>query len=205
MMNDVMSYTVQHHLKPRRLVGISDAQIDQHWALYEGYVKNVNALLQELRKLEIGSREWGELKRRAGFELNGMILHEHYFGNLAAGSRLSSGSDLSHALTNAWGTVKVWREDLAKTAAMRGVGWAILYHDPAADRLFNWWVGDHEVNHPAGFHPVLVLDVWEHAWVVDYGVGGREVYIAAFFDNVNWEVVEQRFRTSKAGHVAACV
>ncbi|HLF49185.1 MAG TPA: Fe-Mn family superoxide dismutase [Methylomirabilota bacterium] len=203
-MNDQTSYPVQQHLKPGRLTGISDAQIEQHWALYEGYVKNTNSLFEALGRLEIGSREWAELKRRAGFEFNGMVLHEYYFGNLAAGSHLSPSSDLAVALTAMWGTVNVWREDLAKTAAMRGVGWAILYHDPAADRLFNWWVSDHEVNHPAGLHPILVVDVFEHAWVVDYGIAGREAYIAAFFENVHWEVVEQRFRTSTAGHLTAC-
>jgi Fe-Mn family superoxide dismutase len=205
MMNDVMRYVVQQQLKPEGLSGISDEQIDQHWALYEGYVKNANALVEALGKLEIGSREWGELKRRVGFEFNGMILHEYYFGNLGAGSRLSSGGELATDLTNTWGTIKVWREDMAKTAAMRGSGWAILYHDSAADRLFNWWVGDHEINHPAGFHPILVLDVWEHAWVVDYGISGREQYIKAFFENINWDIVEQRLRTSKAAHIAACV
>lgn len=200
-----MRYTVQKHLKPGRLSGISEAQVDQHWALYEGYVKNTNALLEALGALEVGSREWGELKRRAGFEFNGMILHEYYFGGLATGSRLSPSGELAGALTATWGTVNAWRQDMTGTAAMRGVGWAILYHDPAADRLFNWWVSDHEINHPAGFHPMLVLDVFEHAWVVDYGIAGRGAYIAAFFENVNWDVVEHRFRTSKAGHVIAGV
>ena len=194
-----MSYSVQDRIKPRALRGISDDQIRQHWALYEGYVKNVNGLLEDLERAEIGSRSWAELKRRAGFEFNGMALHEYYFGNLAAGSQLSAQSALASDLMGSWGTVEVWRQDFAKTGAMRGVGWAILYRDPMSDRLFNWWIGDHELNHPAGCHPILVLDVFEHAWMVDYGASGRDEYIRAFLDNVCWEVVEQRYKDSRAG------
>jgi Fe-Mn family superoxide dismutase len=196
-------YQVQSHLKPKALVGISDEQIDQHWTLYEGYVKNVNALLEEIERAEPGAATWAELKRRAGFEWNGMALHEYYFGNLAAGGHLSAQSALADELVAAWGNVDAWREQFARTGATRGVGWAILYRDPAARRLFNWWIGDHDLNHPAGCHPILVLDVWEHAWMVDHGAGGRETYIAAFLENVYWEVVEQRHRDSMAGHAPA--
>ena len=191
-------YTVQEHLKPKALAGISDEQIEQHWHLYEGYVKNTNELIEELDKAEVGSREWSEVKRRLGFEFDGMALHEYYFGNLAAGAALSSQSGLATALVEQWGDMPAWREDFATTAAMRGIGWAILYHDPHAHRLFNWWVSDHENNHPAGLCPILVLDVWEHAFMVDYAVGDKAKYVDAFLDNVAWPVVEQRFKDSKA-------
>jgi Fe-Mn family superoxide dismutase len=79
---------------------------------------------------------------------------------------------------------------------MRGVGWVILYHDLLAGRRFNWWVSDHEVNHPAGLHPILVLDVFEHAWMVDYGAREKGKYVKAFLENVSWETVEQRFKDS---------
>ena len=189
-------YDVQEHLRPRGLTGISDEQIEQHWQLYEAYVKNTNELLEEIETAEHGSRVWGELKRRLGFEFNGMVLHEYYFANLAAGAALSTGSELAAALAAGWGDIPAWREDFAQTAAMRGVGWVILYHDPLAGRLFNWWVSDHEVNHPAGLHPLLVLDVFEHAWMVDYGAGERSKYVKAFLENVSWEIVEQRFKDS---------
>ena len=103
-----------------------------------------------------------------------MVLHEYYFANLASGSKLSPGSDLAVDLGAAWGSVGAWREDFAKTGGMRGVGWAILYRDPATGGLFNWWVSSHEQGHPAGFNPVLVLDVFEHAFMVDHGAGGRD-------------------------------
>jgi superoxide dismutase, Fe-Mn family len=103
----------------------------------------------------------------------------------------------------AWGSAGAWREDFAKTGAMRGVGWAILYHDPATGALLNCWISSHEQGHPAGFHPILVLDVFEHAFMVDYGASGRAEYITAFLENVNWEVVEQRHKDSKAGRYTA--
>jgi Fe-Mn family superoxide dismutase len=196
-------YSVHKNVKPARLRGISDDQIDQHWKLYEGYVKNANGMIEDLAKAEPGSRAWAELKRRLAFEVDGMVLHEYYFGNLASGSAPDKRGALVTACTEAWGSTAAWREELAKTAAMRGVGWAILYRDPATDHLFNWWVGDHELYHPAGWHPLLVLDVWEHAYMVDHGADGREAYVKAFFDNVNWDVVEQRFKDSRAGQTPA--
>lgn len=198
-----MTYAVQKHVRPSALDGISDEQIAQHWALYEGYVSNANALLEDLDTTEAGSRQWAELKRRAGFEIDGVVLHEYYFANLASGATLSPGSDLATDLAERWGTTAAWREDFTRTGAIRGVGWAILYHDPAIDRLFNWWVSSHEVNHPAGFHPVLVMDVFEHAWMVDRGASGRDDYIAAFLGNVRWEIVEQRYKDSKHGRYSA--
>jgi Fe-Mn family superoxide dismutase len=167
-----VKYDGQEYLKPRGLTGISDEQIEQHWHLYEAYVKNTDEPLQEIETAEHGSRIWGALKRRLGFEFNGMVHHEHYVTNLAAGAAPSSGSELAAALAAGWGDIPVWREDFAQTAAMRGVDGVILYHDPLAGRLFNWWVSDHEVNHPAGLHPLLVLDVFEQAWMVDYGAEG---------------------------------
>ena len=191
-----MTYKVQEHLKPKSLTGISDGQIEQHWQLYEAYVKNTNELLDEIREAEPGSRQWAELKRRLGFEYNGMALHEYYFGNLGAGRPLKQKSALADALATDWGDFRAWREEFAKTAAIRGIGWVILYHDPLTGRLFNWWVSDHEVNHPAGLHPLLVLDVFEHAWMVDYGAGEKGKYVKAFLKNVSWGVVEQRFKDS---------
>jgi len=198
-----VSFKVQDHIKPKALTGISDDQIGQHWRLYEGYVKSANGLLDGAAKAEPGSPTWAEIKRRLGFEVDGMVLHEYYFANLAAGSKLSPGSDLAVDLGAAWGSVGAWREDFARTGGMRGVGWAILYRDPATGGLFNWWVSSHEQGHPAGFNPVLVLDVFEHAFMVDHGAGGRDAYIAAFLENVNWEVVEQRHKDSTAGRFTA--
>ena len=193
-----MPYKVKDGLKPRNLKGISNDQIDQHWELYQGYVKNVNELIGEIAGAEPGSRHWAELKRRTGFELDGVLLHEYYFENLKAGTAIRPKGKLGQALDMTWKDLEVWKEDFAHTGEIRGVGWAILYHDPATGHLFNWWVGDHELGHPAGFSPILVMDVWEHAYMVDHGAGGRKDYIEAFMENVNWDAVEQRFEESRA-------
>jgi Fe-Mn family superoxide dismutase len=193
-----MPYKVKDALKPHRLKGISSDQIEQHWELYRGYVKNVNELIGEIAGAEPGSRHWAELKRRAGFELDGVLLHEYYFENLKAGTTLRPKGTLIQALDSTWKDLEAWKEDFAHTGEIRGVGWAILYHDPGTGHLFNWWVGDHELGHPAGFTPILVMDVWEHAYMVDHGAGGRKDYIEAFMENVNWDAVEQRFEESRA-------
>jgi Fe-Mn family superoxide dismutase len=197
------AYVAHASLKPRGLRGISEDQIDQHWTLYEGYVKNANGLLDAAGAAEPGSRAWAELKRRAAFEINGMVLHELYFGNLASGRTADKRGGLSAACDEVWGSMTAWREDLARTAGIRGIGWAVLYRDPAVGRLFNWWIGDHDLYHPAGWHPLLVLDVWEHAYMVDHGADGRDAYVKAFFDNVAWDVVERRFSDSHAGRTPA--
>ena len=120
------------------------------------------------------------------------------FENLKAGTSLRPKGKLIQALDTTWKDLEVWNEDFAHTGQIRGVGWAILYHDPGTGHLFNWWVGDHELGHPAGFTPILVMDVWEHAYMVDHGAGGRKDYIEAFMENVNWDAVEQRFEESRA-------
>ena len=193
-----MPYKVKDALKPHNLKGISSDQIEQHWELYRGYVKNVNELLGEIAGAEPGSRHWAELKRCASFELDGMLLHEYYFENLKAGTALRPKGKLIQALDATWKDLGVWKADFAHTGAIRGVGWAILYHDPGTNQLFNWWVSDHELGHPAGFAPILVMDVWEHAYMVDHGAGGRKDYIGAFLENVNWDAVERPYDDSRS-------
>ena len=193
-----MTFQVRDALKPGGLKGISDEQIDQHWKLYEGYVKNTNELLAEVTQAERGSRDWAELKRRAAFELDGMVLHERYFENLKAGTKLRPRGQLAQSLGASWKTVDEWQKDFAATGQIRGVGWAIVYYDIGTSQLFNWWVGDHEIGHPAGWAPILVMDVWEHAYMVDHGASGRKEYVEAFMENVNWDVVERRFEEHRA-------
>jgi Fe-Mn family superoxide dismutase len=188
------SYKVRADLKPGALDGISAEQIEQHWKLYEGYVKNVNLLNQHAatlaKKGDFGP-EFAELKRRIGFEYDGMILHEHYFSILKAGQRRpEKPSRLHAALARDFGGFEAWRREFAAIGSMRGVGWAILYYDPRVGALSNNWISLHEGGHPAGFVPLLVMDVWEHAYMVDWGASGRPKYVEAFFKNVDWPRVE---------------
>jgi superoxide dismutase, Fe-Mn family len=177
-------------LRPRGLDGISEEQLAQHWKLYEGYVENVNTLDRKLGELasrrEFGP-EFSELKRRLGFEYDGMILHEHYFGILKPRQKApAADSAFVKALSPSFKSFDAWKEEFSAMGEMRGVGWVILYLDPQSGRLSNHWIGLHEVGHPAGFAPVLVMDVWEHAYMADRGASGRKEYVAAFFKNVDW-------------------
>ncbi len=203
-----MAYEVKVHLKPSGLKGISENQIAQHWKLYEGYVANTNGLLAELEALRKegkgASPLYADRRRRFGFEYNGMVLHEYYFGNLKAGVAEPAGaSALKAALTAQFGSFEAWKDDFAKTGASRSIGWAILYLDPAAGVLANHFVQLHEEGNVAGFVPILVMDVWEHAYMVDQTATGRPDYIKAFAENINWDAVSQRYDDASAGKIPA--
>jgi Fe-Mn family superoxide dismutase len=177
--------------------GLSAEQLEQHFKLYQGYVTNTNTLNTKLSELlaagTVGTPEYNELKRRFGFEYSGMRLHEFYFGNLTPnGSTLAEGSALRAKLVEDFGSYEQWEKDFRATGLMRGIGWAILFQDPHTGRLQNFWIGDHENGHPAGFHPILVMDVWEHAFTVDYKPTEKAKYIDAFFTNIDWAAAESR-------------
>ncbi|PYP84104.1 MAG: superoxide dismutase [Blastocatellia bacterium AA13] len=183
------------------LKGISDQTLEMHFKLYEGYVKNTNQLTEEISGLIKGGKVeqeempmYSELKRRLGFEYNGMVLHEYYFGNLMknGGGEPRPSSSLRSAIEDSFGSFEIWKADFASVGKMRGVGWAICYQDPLTQKLSNHWTSLHEVGNVAGFVPVLVMDVWEHAFLLDYQPSERGKYIEAFFSNMNWTVVEER-------------
>lgn len=188
-------YQVRQELRPKQLTGISEKQIAQHWTLYEGYIKNVNLLNEKLSALsEKGDfgLEFAELKRQSGFEYDGMILHEHYFAVLKSGQKpLGDEAELTKLLKKSFGGYRNWLEEFSAMGKMRGVGWVILYYDPLAQVLTNHWIGMHENGHPSGFVAILVMDVWEHAYMVDAGVEGRPPYIEAFLKNVDWPKVDR--------------
>ena len=197
------------HLKG--LTGISDAQLAEHLSLYEGYVKQVNSLAQELTEMRADRDQAGkdfslaEGTRRFAFEYDGMVMHELYFSNLKPGgaTKPTDRQGLGRALAETFGSLDRWQDHFQAIAGMRGVGWVILYEDPASHRLINQWVTLHQVGTPARWNPLLVLDVWEHAFMRDYKATERAKYIEAFFKNVDWSVVEQRLREPAAVKSAA--
>ena len=183
------------------LKGISDKTLEMHFKLYEGYVKETNTLNAKIadfvRDGKVDQDEmpaYSELTRRLGFEYNGMVLHEYYFGNLKRGADgdAAAGSPFRKAAEESFGSYDVWKAEFVGVGKMRGVGWAICYQDPATQRLSNHWITLHEVGNVAGFVPILVMDVWEHAFLLDYPPAERPKYIEAFLANVDWEAVEQR-------------
>lgn len=196
-----LDYVAKDFTHLRGLNGISNKTLEMHLALYAGYVKNTNLLNQRLREItangQSGAPEYGELKRRLGFEYNGMRLHELYFENLTTqDSQLHNRSRLARVLVRSFGSIKAWKEDFAKLGTLRGVGWVVLFQDPHTGALSNHWITLHEDGNVAGFVPLLVLDVWEHAWLLDYAPTERNKYIEAFLSNVDWSVVNRRLRCS---------
>ncbi len=177
--------------------GFSDTLLKNHFTLYQGYVTNTNkvadALAQMLKDGKTGAPEYAELKRRFGWEFNGMRLHELYFENLQGGGGNSKGGALAKKMEKDFGGVEAWEKDFRACGAMRGIGWVALYHDGAGDRLFNVWINEHDVAHPAGCRPLLIMDVFEHAYLTDYQLK-RADYIDAFLAAVNWKVVEARLK-----------
>ncbi len=175
--------------------GFSDTLLRNHFTLYQGYVTNTNKALDILAAMlkegKTGTPEYAEIKRRLGWEFNGMRLHEYYFGNLGGKGALDPGSRLGKALAGEFGSVEAWETDFRAVGAMRGIGWAILYRDTAGKRFFNSWVNEHDLGHPAGASPILVLDVFEHAFMIDYGLKKGD-YLQAFFRNVDWKAAEAR-------------
>lgn len=181
--------------------GFSDTLLKNHFTLYQGYVTNTNkaaGLLMGMAKEGKGATpEFAEMKRRFGWEFNGMRLHELYFGNMKkGGARLDAAPKLSAMLSAEFGSFENWEKDFRATGAMRGIGWTVLYYDQAGKRLFNMWINEHDVGHPSGCIPLIVMDVFEHAFFTDYGLK-RADYIASFFKNLDWMAAEERF--AKAG------
>jgi Fe-Mn family superoxide dismutase len=177
--------------------GLSEGLLQAHFGLYEGYVKNTNLVLDELKKFEPGTPEYAELKRRFGWEFDGMRLHEMYFGNLMkGGSKLDEAPELKAKIEKDFGSAENWEKDFHATLAMRGIGWAVLYYDTEADRLFNVWIGEHDGGHLASCVPLLVIDAFEHAYIADYGTK-RPDYIEAVMKILCWHVAEGRFKMAK--------
>ncbi|MFN2492180.1 MAG: superoxide dismutase [Pyrinomonadaceae bacterium] len=188
------------------LNGISDQTLEMHFKLYEGYVKETNKLTEGIRKfIEDGKVDqeempaYSELTRRLGFEYNGMVLHEYYFENLKRGGTGDPNrtTQFTKEAEASFGSYEIWKADFVGIGKMRGVGWAICYQNPVNGRLSNHWITLHETGNVAGFDPILVMDVWEHAYLLDYKPAERPKYIEAFFSNIDWTTVEKRLGKDK--------
>ena len=184
------------------LQGISDETLEMHFKLYEGYVKETNKLNEKIAEFIKDAKvdqdefaDYSELNRRRGFEYNGMVLHEYYFDNLKNGGGTgdpTGRTGFRKAAEESFGSYDIWKADFVGIGKMRGVGWAICYENPANGQLSNHWISLHETGNVAGFNPVLVMDVWEHAFILDYKPADRPKYIEAFLSNVDWSAVDRR-------------
>jgi superoxide dismutase, Fe-Mn family len=183
------------------LQGISDKTLEMHFKLYEGYVTNTNVLTERIAAIladgKVDQEElpaYSELTRRLGFEYNGMVLHEYYFGNMKknGGDDPARDSHFMDAVGRSFPSYEIWKADFVSVGKMRGVGWAICYLDPANGLVSNHWIELHQTGNVAGFVPLLVMDVWEHAFLLDYKPSDRPKYIEAFMHNVDWSAVDAR-------------
>jgi Fe-Mn family superoxide dismutase len=192
-----MAYTAKDYSKLVGMDGFSQTLLTNHFTLYQGYVTNTNKLMDTLATMlkdgKTAAPEYAELKRRFGFEFNGMRLHEYYFENLGGKTAIDKSGALARKLAGAYGSYDAWEQDFRATGAMRGIGWVVLYRDDVTGGLFNQWINEHETGHLAGCRPILVMDVFEHAFMIDYGLK-RADYIAAFFKNIDWKAVESRIK-----------
>ncbi|MCX6003335.1 MAG: superoxide dismutase [Chloroflexi bacterium] len=192
-----MTYQAKDYSSLISMAGFSETLLKNHFTLYQGYVTNTNkvadTLTAMLREGKTITLEYSELKRRMGFEFNGMRLHEYYFDNLGGKSLVDKSGKFAKKVAEAFGSYEAWEQDFKATGAMRGIGWVVLYQDNVTGWLFNQWINEHEVGHFAGCTPILVMDAFEHAFMIDYGLK-RADYITAFFKNINWDSVEKRVR-----------
>lgn len=179
------------------LEGFSEKLLKNHFTLYEGYVANVNKLTDFLKKAEFDTPAYAELKRRFGWEFDGMRLHELYFENMMpGGSELAENMELRKKIIADFGAVENWKKQFKTIGTMRGIGWAVLYYDQEGDRLFNAWINEHDEGHLVGCAPILVMDVFEHAYLTDYEIKKAD-YIEAFMKVIFWHVADARFNVSK--------
>lgn len=183
------------------LNGISDKTLEMHFKLYEGYVKSTNDLTARIAEMlsdgKVDQEEmpaYSELNRRLGFEYNGMVLHEYYFGNMKKGGGGEPGrdSEFRTAVERSFPSFDIWKTDFTSVGKMRGVGWSIAFLDPTSGRVSNHWIELHQTGAVAGFVPLVVMDVWEHAFLLDYKPADRPKYIEAFLSNLDWNGVEHR-------------
>jgi len=196
-----MTYNAKDYNRLIGMEGFSDTLLKNHFTLYQGYVTNTNKLSDSLSQLlkegKTGTPQYAEMKRRFGWEFNGMRLHEYYFENLGGKGGINKTGKLYQKLVQSFGSYEAWEKDFKATGTMRGIGWAVLYQDILSGNFINFWINEHDVGHPSGGMPILIMDVFEHAFMIDYGLK-RADYIESFFKNIQWEETEKRLLLHKA-------
>ncbi len=197
-----MTYTPKTFALPASLQGLSEKQIKAHLGLYEGYVKHVNLVMETLKgcsaysdKASEGDKlAAAELRRHFAFEFDGMRMHEYYFEQFEHGSvAMNAGSALAAVASTKYGSYEKLVAHIRDVAASRGVGWVVVCADTRANTMHTVFAEEHQFGQLAGLPVILALDLWEHAFMVDYLPSEKKNYLDAFFANLNWSVVEKRF------------
>jgi len=184
-----------------KLEGISEKNIEEHLKLYKGYVNNTNLIFNKLYELKSDPEKnaylLGELQRRLGFEFDGMRNHEYFFASFEGGKKdINESSELHKKIVEDWGSFEMFLNHFKFVATTRGIGWTMLYFDKLTNKLILTWVDEHHLGQLTGLSPILALDMWEHAYVYDYPTSEKKKYIEAFFNNLNWQKIEENFKTA---------
>lgn len=200
MIESLIMYIEQKFTIPE-LKGISKKTIENHLKLYSGYVTNANTINEKLTEYMKDAKNHayalGELVRRFSFEFNGMRNHEYYFRSLESGPVAISDSDLKKQIEKDFGSFETWLNIFKNIAKMRGIGWAMLYWDSQESKLTHAWVDEQHLGQLNGLQLILGLDMWEHSYMMDYASGDKGKYIDAFFENLNWSVIEKNFEDAQ--------
>lgn len=188
----------------KALKGISAKNIEEHLKLYSGYVKNANSILEKIPEYRTYEKEdafapyiVSELGRRFSFEYNGMRNHEVYFSSLSGGAKPISEGPLKNSIEKSFDSVETFLSNFKTLAMTRGIGWAVLWYDKKDNMLITSWIDEQHLGELNGCEMIIALDMWEHAFVYDYPTSEKKKYVEAFFDNLNWEVIEENFKKAQ--------
>jgi Fe-Mn family superoxide dismutase len=193
-----MTYSARTFNLPE-LKGLSKEQLEIHLKLYEGYVTQVNAILERIASLrdenaETNALAINELRRHFGFEFDGMRMHEYYFEQFEGGAQTANtNAPLLDAVNDKYGSWEKFITHIKEVAGTRGIGWVVVYFDPKGRTIHSAWVDDHQLGQLAGLPVMLAVDLWEHAYMIDYKPAEKKSYVDAFLENVNWNIIESRF------------
>ena len=195
-----MNFTEKKFAIPE-LSGISQKTIDEHLKLYSGYVKGANLILEKITELRSTDEEIvkntyliSELQRRFSFEFDGMRNHEYYFEQFEGGAtQIDEQGELSEKIKETRGSTEAWLLRFKEIAMTRGVGFAVLYFDKKTNTLNHSWVEEQHLGHLTGANVILMLDMWEHSYMLDYVPSEKKKYVEAFFQNLNFSIAERRY------------
>ena len=188
-------------LNPKKLVGISEKLITSHWENnYCGSVKALNGVNKQLKEAfankDTAPFVIGALKREQLFRTGSVVNHELYFENIGGNGKIDG--QIKKQVSQVFSSETSWENEFKKIAASLsgGSGWVILGYNYHLKTLENYWCYDH-LHHPASTIPLLVMDMYEHSYQMDYGAAAAK-YIDVFFNNINWDVVNLRFEKLKS-------
>lgn len=190
-------YTYQYKAKDftylvEKMPKLEKSLLEQHFKLYQGYVYQVNFLNSLIVDNRTNPFVFHSIKRQLGFEFDGMRLHELYFSNLGGCGCINQKSSLYNAIVLQFGSFEAWLDDFRRTCKTRGVGWAVLYLDEDTGYLYNAWIADHSRGAFVRGSPILVIDLWEHAYMTQFGLD-KDLYIEIMLGYIDYIMLEKRF------------